>query len=215
MKALQTSLEKDLNEFSREPQTFIAARSEDFKSNPFKKKRLWCSIRDYLKSPEFNDCLVNALMKIDESEAKRWNRKNIPREALAIIELPGDVWNNDPIFRDGLFTPYISIPKNWDMPQAVREIYTKMLDQNSDFYPEQLDVTFNFVPNMCAKLQCHRCIFGGGIKNENMCHQMPGVSCPVTLAVCDYFYPCVPDNCAFKSDSVRDFCQKSLAKKKA
>jgi hypothetical protein len=211
MAALRTSVEKDLSAFSREPKGFIAILSEKLERNPFKKKRLWCSIRDYLKSPEFNKYLVGALEQIDRNEATRWHCENVPKAALAMMELPGDVWNNDPIFRDGLFSPHVgSIPKSWDMPRTIREIHTKMLDQNATFYPEQLDVTFDFVPRMCGKLKCHLCMFGSGI--DKLCHQQRGLYCPVTLAACGYFYPCNPDNCAFKSDSVSGFCQSSIAK---
>ena len=48
MAELRTSVEKDLSAFSREPEEFIAILSEKFERSPFKKKRLWCSIRDYL-----------------------------------------------------------------------------------------------------------------------------------------------------------------------
>jgi hypothetical protein len=199
--------------FLRAPEQFIAELVDDFKRKPYKKRRLWCSIRDYLKSDEFNSYLVGALKDIDTHEAVRWSRKNVENAAFAMIELPGDVWNNDPIFRDGLFSsPYLgSTPPSWDMPRTIREIYNKMPDQNAAFYPEQLDVTFDFVPSMCSKLKCHRCLFGGGI--DKLCHQQRGLYCPVTLAACGYFYQCDPDNCAFKSDSVRDFCQSSVAKR--
>jgi len=127
------------------------------------------------------------------------------------MELPGDVWNNNIIFRDGLFSPYVAIPKSWDTPDIVREIYKQMESQGATFYPEQLDVTFDFVPRMCGKLQCHRCIFGGGI-DKSLCHRQRGFYCPVTLAACGYFFACDPDNCAFKSDSGHDVCKSSIAK---
>jgi hypothetical protein len=209
--ALGTSLEQDLIAFRGEPKGFIAALSEKFEHNPFEKKRLWCSIRDYLKSPEFNPYLVAALEKTDRNEAHRWQRENVDRAALAAMELPGDVWNNNTIFRDGLFSPHVGpIPKTWDMPRTIHAIHTQMAGPNATFYPEQLDVTFDFVPRMCAKLQCHRCVFGGGI--NKLCHQQPGLYCPVILAACGYFFPCDPDNCVFKLDSVRGLCQSSIAK---
>ncbi len=68
MAVLRTSIEKDLSAFSREPEKFIAILSEKFERNPFKKKRLWCSIRDYLESPKFNNYLVGALGKIDPNK---------------------------------------------------------------------------------------------------------------------------------------------------
>ena len=153
------------------------------------------------------------MVSLFNNEAVRWRRENVQKEALAEMELPGDVWNNNTIFRAGLFSPHLGpIPKTWDMPKTIRAIFKKTSDQNSTFYPEQLDVTFDFVPRMCARLQCHHCIFGGGIKIEKMCHQQPGFSCPVTLAACGYFYPCNPDNCVFKLDSVRNVCESSVAK---
>jgi len=212
---LRTDLEEDLSAFMKDSSGFVAKLADDFDS--FGKKRLWCSIRDYLKSPEFNNYLVAALETIDRNEADRWRREKLSmqKEALAEMELPGDVWNNNTIFRDGLFSPHHGpTPKSWDMPRTVRGIYDILETESpgTSFYPEQLDVTFDFVPRMCARLQCHRCIFGGGIEIEKMCHQQSGFSCPVTLAACGYFYPCNPDNCAFKSDSVRGVCQSSIFK---
>ncbi|MGA3143278.1 MAG: hypothetical protein ABSF10_09590 [Verrucomicrobiota bacterium] len=204
---LKTGLEEQLSAFLRNSKVFVADLNSAFSTH--RKKRLWCSIRDYLKSDEFNSYLVGALEQIDTDEAPRWSRKNVEKAALAMMELPGDVWNNDPIFRDGLFSPHVgSIPKSWDMPRTIRAIHTQMEGQGATFYPEQLDVTFNFVPNMCGKLQCHRCIFGGGI--GKLCHQQRGFYCPVTLAACGYFFVCDPDNCAFKSDSVRGVCKARL-----
>jgi hypothetical protein len=212
MAELSTGLEKQLSEFLLDPKGFIAKLVHDF--DPYGKKRLWCSIRDYLKSDEFNGYLVGALEaleNVDPAEPPRWRRKNVEKATLAEMELPGDVWNNYPIFREWLFSPFVgSIPKRWDMPRTIREIYKDLRDENATFYPEQLDVTFDFVPRMCDRLKCHFCIFGGGI--EKQCHQQRGLYCPVTLAACGYFYPCKPDHCAFKSISVRGFCQSPIAR---
>jgi hypothetical protein len=204
MDTLEADLEEDLSEFRSDPETKVARLVRKFK--PFGKKRLWCSIRDYLKSGEFNNHLVAALEQIDPMEARRWRRQNIEKAALATMELPGDVWNNNRIFREGLFSPHLgSPPKMWDMPRTIREIYRKVDDQDAPFYPEQLDVTFDFVPRMCDRFKCDHCIFGGGI--GKLCHQQHGFYCPVVLDACGYFYPCQPDKCAFKADSVRGLCQ--------
>jgi len=118
---------------------------------------------------------------------------------------------NNIIFRDGLFSPHLgAIPKTWDMPRTIHAIHTQMAGPNDTFYPEQLDVTFDFVPRMCAKLQCRRCVFGGGI--GKLCHQQRGFCCPVILAACGYFFPCDPDACTFKPDSVCGLCQSPFAK---
>lgn len=76
------------------------------KFDPFGKKRLWCSLRDYLKSQHFNGCLVRAIREYAPAEAEKWDCNNPEvKKALEIIELPGDTWNNKPIFREGLFDP--------------------------------------------------------------------------------------------------------------
>jgi hypothetical protein len=51
------------------------------------------------------------------------------------------------------FTPYLEVPlkkngeKKWDMPKTAREIYKSL--PPAAFYPEHLDVTFDFAPRMC------------------------------------------------------------------
>jgi len=75
----------------------------------FGRKRLWCSLRDYLKSPEFNPVFVASLEKAGCSNPDRWKRDSVKlKAALKVLELPGDVWNNAEIFREGLFRPYVS-----------------------------------------------------------------------------------------------------------
>ena len=200
-------LRKRLDDFHGDPETFVAGLKETF--DPYGKKRLWCSIRDYLKSRDFNNHLVAALGQISLREGRRWCRDSIEKAALAALELPCDVWNNNPIFRDGLFSPHIgSLPKTWDMPRTIREIHSKMGGQDAAFYPEQLDVTFDFVPRMCDRLKCRHCIFGGGI--HGVCHQQPDCYCPVALAACGYFHLCRPNECAFKSNSLRRACRSSV-----
>ena len=77
--------------------------------DPFGRKRLWCSLRDYLKSPEFNTLFVSALQDIGRNDSRLWERDNPGLlDALDVIELPGDVWNNNSVFREGLFT--LSMP---------------------------------------------------------------------------------------------------------
>jgi hypothetical protein len=147
---------------------------------------------------------------IDKAESDRWHRAS-PNlwAARAVIELPGDVWNNNRIFRDGLFTPSIgSIPKTWDMPRTVRAIYDAMPPGMTTFYPEQLDVTFDFVPRMCATKNCHICVFGAG--TSRLCHGRAGLYCSVTLAACGYVHSCNPKACSFRSDSVKGICKKAL-----
>ncbi len=192
-------------QFAGNPKSYTLRLSETF--NTFGKKRLWCSIRDYLKSPVFNEHLVKAMMEIDPTESLRWERANPSlRTAMDVIELPGDVWNNNRIFRDGLFTPHLGpIPRTWDMPRTVRAVHDALQTQSKTFYPEQLDVTFDFVPRMCDNRMCHICLFGAGI--ENLCHKKDSLYCPVTLSACGYVHLCEPATCRLKDDSVRGICK--------
>jgi len=70
------------------------------KTRIFEQKRAWCSLRDFLKSPEFKEYFREALGKEGMEE------KDIGRlfsvKALAQLELPGDVWNNNPRFRENV-----------------------------------------------------------------------------------------------------------------
>lgn len=174
------------------------------------RKRLWCSLRDYLKSPEFNNIFVNGLKELNFTNAEQWNRKNPELiESLDVLELPGDVWNNSEIFRKGLFSPYLrNERKSWDMPQTVREIFKYITNvREIRFYPEQLDVTFDFVPKMCDNDMCDICLFGDGI--EKVCHQKAGLFCSVFLFTCGYRYICKPESCIIKKNLVKGFCKSS------
>ncbi len=176
----------------------------------FGRKRLWCSLRDYLKSPEFNPIFVASLEKSGYPDADRWRRNSDElKAALRVLELPGDLWNNAGIFRRGLFSPYVSNErKTWDMPRTIREIYEFISRiEATPFYPEQLDVSFDFVPRMCRLAMCAVCPFGSGI--EEVCHQNPDLLCPIVLYSCGYMYRCDPSSCEIKKNSVKGFCKSS------
>lgn len=173
----------------------------------FSRKRLWCSIRDFMKSGEFNPPFVNVLSTNRIPNAADWTYgTEDSREALTAIELPGDVWNNRDVFRGGLFSPYLEGERtSWRMPQTVREIFNS-LSESSDvlFYPEQLDVTFDFVPRMCERRLGGICVFGQGI--GQICHHQAGLSCSVALVTCGYLHECNPDDCPIILDAARGLC---------
>jgi len=173
----------------------------------FGRKRLWCCLRDYVKSPEFNDVFTAALAETGVKNSKKWHRSNAGlKAALQALELPGDVWNNADVFRNGLFSPYLENErKSWDMPRTIRAIHKAMSEpRNAMFYPEQVDVSFDFVPRMCQRNMCDVCLFGKGIRET--CHQQAGILCPVALYSCGYRYVCQPATCEFKHDRSRESC---------
>ena len=126
---------------------------ESFKKNSTSgKKRLWCCIRDYKKGL-YHKVFTEAIREVSGTEASKlitiWNSLLMEQ-----IELPGDVWNNSPLFKNNLFAKILdinSIPKTWGMPEIIRDIYKQLKDSGeiNNFYPEQFDITFDFVPRMC------------------------------------------------------------------
>lgn len=169
------------------------------------RKRLWCSVRDYLKSPQFNADLVEAL-SAGGADPGRWGSQN-PQvlSALEVLELPGDVWNA----RVGnLLQPYAA-PSfgSKSISRLVRHLHDEASrDERPDWYPEQLDVSFDFVPRMCESRMCDICPFGDGI--GKLCHRTPGLLCPVALTTCGYRYECEGD-CTVAADPALGLCQSS------
>ncbi len=93
------------------------------------------------------------------------------------------------------------------MSKTVRAIHDALGEQAESCYPEQLDVTFDFVPRMCERQMCAVCPFGKGV--ARLCHRQRGLLCPVPLVACGYEAVCDPQNCAFERDEVRGLCQRA------
>lgn len=176
------------------------------------KKRLWCCIRDYKKGlyhQIFNRAIKEVTPEDAEELVNKW--KSLP---MSQIELPGDVWNNSPLFRDNLFVNVIdidSIPKTWGMPDVVRELYDQLKGNKDlkDFYPEQFDITFDFVPRMCNKKLCNVCLFGkDGI--EYTCIPTKDKYCPIALFSCGYIAKCNEENCILKEGGSKGICKGGL-----
>ncbi|MBO8131281.1 MAG: hypothetical protein H0Z29_07170 [Candidatus Marinimicrobia bacterium] len=177
------------------------------------KKRLWCCVRDYKKglyNKIFNDAIKEVVPDDHANELLNvWN--NLPMNQ---IELPGDVWNNSPLFRDNLFVDVLdlsNIPKTWNMPRIVREIYNQLKNEKDvkDFYPEQFDITFDFVPRMCNKKLCDVCLFGeNGV--DFICIPTKDKYCPVALLSCGYIARCKEKNCIIKEGISREICRGGL-----
>ncbi|MCX6640256.1 MAG: hypothetical protein NTW14_07200 [bacterium] len=172
--------------------------------NRFQSKRLWCALRDYIKNPEFNEFFGKA-KALNGDSAKWWGDQNKgPISQLNKIELPGDVWNNNEIFRNCLIGKQDDKSKR--TPEIMRDMYKKYFADNpsemNKYYPEQFDVTFDFVPRMCETRQCNICFFGpNGI--EKICNSQSDKLCMVALVTCGYPLDCTPDACVIKQNAGR------------
>ncbi len=197
----------DCQEFDKRLTIFKRTSTSD-------KKRLWCCVRDYKKGlyqQIFNRAIKEVAVDGAEELINIWN--SLPMDQ---IELPGDVWNNSPLFRNNLFANVLdidSVPKGWGMPKIIRELYSQLKNKEeiNDFYPEQFDVTFDFVPRMCSKKLCNVCPFGqNGV--ESICIPTPNKYCPVALVSSGYITRCVgdQDECILRKGVGKGICKGAL-----
>ena len=181
---------------------FIGNAEAFFKDSKYGKryniKRIWCSLRDYIKSPEFSAHFKKSL------ESKNVNRVIIDAvfgmEAKQTIELPGDVWNNNSTFRNCLFQ--ISGTKDTDGEPFNRQLRKIFEHEHIDYgYPEQFDVTFDFVPRMCEKNLCSICPFKALYENnriKKICVNNIDMFCSISLVTCGYVTGCKGADCALR-----------------
>ncbi len=193
----------DKNKFDRKLSEFKRDLTND-------KKRLWCSIRDYKKGYYhfvFKEAVKEIFTKDEAVDLCRvWDE--LPMEQ---IELPGDVWNNNKKFRDNLFADVLdfeSFPNNWNMPTIVRNIYEQVKNDQKIkyFYPEQFDVTFDFVPRMCEKELCNICIFSKE-GPDLICCPNDSTYCYAVLISCGYLARCSKKDCVIKKGISRGLCR--------
>lgn len=210
MKTVAEHSEDWRKSLQKDPSGTIKACAKKF--DRFQAKRLWCALRDYIKYPEFSECFAGAL----NSELAEWWKSNYegPKSQLHKMEIPGDVWNNSEYLRVCLLGNYIQVPdKNWKSPMIIRELYKETYgNHNANFYPEQFDVTFDFVPRMCANRMCRICFFGpSGI--QQLCNPKEGNYCSVALATCGITISCVENKCKIHNNltKYRNLCTAPLA----
>lgn len=177
-------------EFSNEYNIFL-------KDRVFNQKRAWCSLRDFLKSPEFKQYFKIALSKEDLSDNDF--RKLFSYEALIQLELPGDVWNNNSKFRNCILTDTDYEHSKKALNKILREFFSKN-SQDIIGYPEQFDITFDFVPRMCDLNNCDLCpIYKIDNRKNNfskICLKNEKMYCSVVLVGCNYKNNCKgEDNC--------------------
>jgi len=166
------------------------------RSQIFKQKRAWCSLRDFLKSPEFKSYFRNALAKeglVDKDFCKLFSF-----QSLIQLELPGDVWNNNSKFRKCILKGTEYENSNKPLNRILREFYDQNSSTIKNGYPEQFDVTFDFVPRMCEQNNCEICPIDK-IENEHndfykVCLDNEKKFCPVALIGCNYKNNCIGKN---------------------
>lgn len=169
-------------------------------SNCYKIKRVWCSLRDYIKSEEFGkNCLKIELKRHGVTE--NIIKKLYSKEAKKYLELPGDVWNNNPKFRKCLFEERKceNSDDQLQFNRLLRKIYEE--EKITCGYPEQFDVTFDFVPRMCEKNNCDICPFSALKKKNNIlkiCANNLNKYCTVALNCCGYKAMCKGEKCELR-----------------
>lgn len=163
------------------------------KKQIYSQKRAWCSLRDFFKSPEFKSYFFGAL----QTEGFEHIEKIQDPSLLHSFELPGDVWNNNPKFKKCILKGTKYIKSTNSMPIQIREIFIK--ENIPTGYPEQFDITFDFVPRMCDLDNCDICPFGilNGVSNDFdlVCRIDKSKYCPVLLTNCGYKRLCEGEDC--------------------
>jgi len=172
---------------------FLSQFRSFLENDMYGQKRAWCALRDYLKSPEFNKYFANALKATGYKETVKLQSK----ELLKQLELPGDVWNNNPKFRNCILkeTGYEKSEESLNL--LLRQIYEE--EKPPVGYPEQFDISFDLAQRMCESGECTICPYGvlNGEATElaKVCIRHQGYFCPVILVSCGYKTVCNPDRC--------------------
>jgi len=168
---------------------------EIFVENKIKgKKRIWCILRDHLKWPELNDIFLDILKNNGFSQFSLINTI----DTISQLELPGDVWNNKPIFWKCLLedTKYSKYLESENFSIILREIYKK--EKIKIGYPEQFDFTFSFINRMCEENNCDICLFNELLSKKTnfkkLCVNNHDKYCPVLMTYCGYLTNC-QENC--------------------
>jgi hypothetical protein len=168
----------------------------------YSQKRAWCSLRDFFKSPEFNGYFRNALSENGFYEEDFLQL--FAFESLQQFELPEDVWNNNSRFRDFILEGTDYQKSKQPLNKILRHYYDKNKNELSGCYPEQFDITFDFVPRMCAMNNCDICPIGF-LKQKKLanfhktCVKNSTLYCSAAMINCNYKIECVGDDCKLLS----------------
>ncbi|MDK2463290.1 MAG: hypothetical protein QI223_00730 [Candidatus Korarchaeota archaeon] len=204
----RAQVEEEARRFVDDPSGWLEVSMRRFEGARYGSKRLWAAVRDWMKSPEFNPMFVDALVEVGARESEEWKiGGRLQAEALRALELPGDVWNNNPRLLQGLIGPAIEeLPEKMGASRLLRELYEGCGAVEMGMYPEQFDVTFDFAPRMCAQDMCKVCPFGGG--PEVLCRPVRGEYCPALVVWCGYLYQCPgSENCEIRRLETAGLCE--------
>jgi len=187
---------KRINDIFNDQDRFKAEYETFLRDKVFKQKRAWCSLRDFLKSPKFKQYFNDSLQ--DEGLTDDF-KILFSTESLNQLELPGDVWNNNSKFRNCILKDTAYEKSNESLNKILREYFNENY-QDIIGYPEQFDITFDFVPRMCELDNCHLCPIYKIDNKENdfnkICLRNEEFYCPVVLIGCNYKNHCKgKDNC--------------------
>lgn len=187
---------KEIEKILNNPKKFDEEFDYFKKDIIFKQKRAWCSLRDFLKSPEFKKYFFGALKESGFAEHSIFSSK----EALQYLELPGDVWNNNPTFRKCIMKGTGYEESKFSLSKLLRTVFNEHRGAILSGYPEQFDVTFDFVPRMCDKKgNCSICPYGL-LHNEakefsKVCIAVKEKYCPIMYISCNYKMTCIGKDC--------------------
>lgn len=145
--------DKDGESFCEVLEKFFDMNTPENKNKEkFSMKRTWCSLRDYLKFPEYKKWFSSCIRSCTENTVdeyflnKLFSDENNSSEACRWLELPGDVWNENSIFRR-----CITVQTKGKLGEVIRNEYNNIPAEKRVGYPEEFDTTFDFVPRMCEK----------------------------------------------------------------
>lgn len=159
----QISGSKDKKDFKFIVQQ-LRDNTNDFNYKRYQSKRLWCVIRDFFYHPVFKKCFIKIIGK--ENFEALYQR-------IYEIELPGDVWNNNPKFIE-CFWDEKHNNSSINSSKFLREKYKNISEfNNCNCSPIHFDITFSFVPNMCADEKCGFC----PLYKNNSCEQFEKTFC--------------------------------------
>lgn len=183
----------NIKEISRKEDLFTNSYDYFKKNKIYEQKRAWCALRDYFKSPEFSKYFFASLENEGFNQIEILKNKSL----LTQFELPGDIWNNNPKFRRCILKDTRFEDETIIFGKLLRKIYSTFNVQSG--YPEQFDITFDFIQRMCLVNNCAVCpygiIKGKSTEFDKLCLMDTSKFCPIAYISCNYKIVCQGKNC--------------------